>query len=277
MNKEIGISALKGAALLASLLLQGGCATNPTAAENNDPLEPTNRSIYGFNDSLDRNVLVPVAEAYKTVTPVGFRNGVSNFFSNFNYLNVILNDLLQGKLLQGLQDSGRVVINTTLGFGGFFDVATPMGFEKHDEDFGQTLGVWGAGENNYLMLPLMGPSSGRDLPGLATSTLLNPLFYIGGLVTVPVGFLNVVNERASLLEATRVRDEAALDPYTFTREAYRQRREFQISDGQGTFDAEGLYEDFDSESTGTGATSTAAPTGTGGSSTEGGGDVLKID
>ncbi len=217
---------------LAALVMvsMAGLAGTAVAAEG-DPFEPANRNIYTFNDGLDRNFIRPVAEGYVKVTPEFFRTAVTNFFANVGYLNVIANDLLQGKLVQFFQDSGRFVVNSTVGIGGLFDPASGMGLHANNEDLGQTFGVWGATEGAYLMLPLFGPDSFRDVGDRVTSTLLNPLFYVGSVVLVPMQALNAVNTRANFLDATRVRDQAALDPYAFTREAWRQRREFLIYDG----------------------------------------------
>lgn len=280
-------------AILAGVMLAAtsGCAHNPDAPDPRDPFEQTNRKVYGFNDALDRHVLVPAAQGWQAITPVGFRRGVGNFFGNFYYLNTILNNILQGKLRQAMQDGGRVVLNTTLGIGGFFDVATPFGLPAHQEDFGQTLAVWGVGEGNFLVIPFLGPATERDLPGFGTAAVTNPLFWIGGVITVPIGFLEVINTRADLLEATRLRDEAALDPYTFTREAYRQRRNYLIRDGVG-FGEDDLYFDFNDDfdngaDAGTGAApvpdtaATPAPVAPTPASAPGpvddGADVLKID
>lgn len=207
--------------------LGAGCASTP----NDDPYESTNRKIYNFNDAIDRNVLQPVARSYVTVTPALVRDGLTNFFDNVSYLNVITNDVLQGKPSQFFSDLARFIVNSTLGLGGLFDPAKGMGLTAHDEDLGQTFGVWGAGEGAYLNLPLGGPSSFRDAPGFVSSMLLNPLTYLNPIVTVPLAVVNAVNIRANLLEATNIRDQAALDPYTFVREAYRQQREFKIFDG----------------------------------------------
>jgi phospholipid-binding lipoprotein MlaA len=256
MSMDSVVSTRRALAAGVVLALLGGCAHNPNSPDPKDPYEETNRKAYGFNDSLDRNVLVPLAEGWQAVTPTGFRQGMTNAFNNFTYLNTILNDILQGKLLQALQDSGRVVLNTTLGIGGFFDVATPFGFEAHQEDFGQTLATWGFDEGDYLVFPFLGPTTQRDAPGFGVAAVTNPLFWIGGLVTIPIGFADLINTRANLLEATRVRDEAALDPYTFTREAYRQRRNFLINDGQGGDDD--LYFDLDDDLGGQAAYSTPA-------------------
>lgn len=209
-----------------------GCATQTTLSDDeSDPVEGTNRAIYDFNEGLDDYVMRPVAQAYADYTPELVRDGVTNFFTNLGYINVIFNELLQGKVKDGIADIGRFTVNSTVGIGGFIDVAGAGSVPKHDEDFGQTLGVWGVGEGPYIVLPVLGPSTARDVPRYITSTLLNPLFFVSGPVSAPTGVLGAVNERSNFLEATRLRDEAALDPYTFTREAYRQRRTNDIYDG----------------------------------------------
>lgn len=216
---------------IATTVLLSGCANTKTEKTAGDPYEPMNRKFYNFNDAIDKNFFQPVARGYAKVTPHPVRTGVTNIFGNVSYLNVIANDALQGKGGQFFKDGGRFVVNSTVGIGGLFDPATSMGLPQHDEDLGQTFGVWGAGEGAYLVLPLLGPSSFRDAPNIASSILLNPLTYLNGIVTIPLGVLNAINTRANLLEATNIRDQAALDPYTFVREAYRQQREFKIYDG----------------------------------------------
>jgi phospholipid-binding lipoprotein MlaA len=219
------------AALLAAGLVTG-CASAPEGnGDSGDPMEGMNRKFYNFNDTLDRNIFEPVARGYVKVTPDPVRAGVSKFFNNANYLNVIANDLLQGKPTQLAQDTGRFVVNSTVGVGGLFDPATKLGMPEHDEDLGQTLGTYGVGEGAYLVMPMMGPNSLRDLPGTASSFLLNPINYLSFPITFPLGALAAINTRANLLEASSIRDQAALDPYTFVREAYRQQREFKIYDG----------------------------------------------
>lgn len=226
------------------LLAAAGCATTPTVDNgNDDPLEAANRPIYRFNDGLDHYVIKPVAETYAEYTPEPVREGVTNFFENLTYLNVILNDFLQGKVRQGFSDVGRFTINSTFGFGGLFDPATAWGIAKHNEDLGQTLGVWGLGEMAYLVLPLLGPNSVRDAPDLASSTFLNPFLYLSSPVIGPVGVLGIINKRANLLEQTRLRDEAALDPYVFTREAYRQKRISDIYDGEPPVEDVDVFDD----------------------------------
>src|SRR5688572_26977733 len=145
-------------------LLAAGCAHSP-AYDPQDPLEKVNRAVFGFNEKADQYVLKPVAKGYDKITPQPVRRGIANFFDNLFYPTVIVNDLLQAKLKQGAFDLGRFVVNTTVGVVGIFDVATGWGMEKHEEDFGQTLGYWGVGPGWYLMLPLLGPSDNRDLVG----------------------------------------------------------------------------------------------------------------
>ncbi len=209
-----------------------GCATTgQSSGDPGDPYEQTNREIYDFNDGLDKKVFQPVARSYVKVTHPAVRDSVTNFFDNVTYLSTIVNTILQGKFGQGIQDSGRFIINSTVGIGGLFDPATGIGLPQNDEDLGQTFGVWGAEEGAYLMLPMFGPDTVRDVPDRVSSLFLSPLFYMAATITIPLTALQAVNERANLLEATRVRDEAALDPYTFTREAFRQQRTYLIYDG----------------------------------------------
>ena len=187
--------------------------------------------MYNFNDTLDKSFVEPVAESYVKVTPEPVRDAITNFFDNVTYLNTITNNLLQGKIGQFFQDSGRFVVNSTVGVGGLFDPAAKLGLTKNEEDLGQTFGVWGATQGAYLTLPFLGPSSYRDLGAPLMGMLLNPITYFAMPVTIPAGLFNAVNTRANLLDATRIRDQAALDPYTFVREAWRQQREYQIYDG----------------------------------------------
>jgi phospholipid-binding lipoprotein MlaA len=214
--------------LAASSLLAAGCAgvqRRPSGGDGRDPLERVNRATYAFNDTLDQYLFGPVSKAYVKITPQVVRTGVFHFFDNLTSIDVILNGLLQGKPVQALSDFWRFFVNSTVGLVGLFDVATPLGLERHTGDFGQTLGVWGAGEGVYLVLPILGPSSLRDAPGLAVSVVANPLFYVNDTaVKASATALKMVDERARLDSAIRVRDEAAVDPYLFTREAYRQRR-----------------------------------------------------
>ncbi len=227
--------AFKHVAVAGLALMLTACATVESPDET-DPFESANRSFYGFNDGLDRAFFKPVATAYANVTPDPVRDSVTNFFNNVSYLNVLFNDILQGKFGQFVEDSGRFVVNSTIGIGGLFDPASSMGLERHNEDLGQTFGKWGAGEGAYLVLPFVGPNSVRDVPDIASSTLLNPLTYLNAVVTIPLNVMNLINTRANFLDATDFVDQAAIDPYTFVRESYRQRRDFLINDGQSQDD-----------------------------------------
>ena len=223
------------ATTLFAIFLLGGCAT----ASKNDPLEPVNRGIYQFNDSVDRAVLKPVAQGYKDVVPDIVRTGISNFFSNLDDVLVLLNDLLQFKLPQAASDFSRLGWNSTVGIAGLIDVATPMGLDKHDEDFGQTLGYWGVGNGPYLVLPFLGPSTVRDTAGLAVDAKADVVYNADDVPTrnTAVG-VKAVSTRANYLGAENVLQEAAIDPYVFLREAYLQRRRTLIHDGNSMPDEE---------------------------------------
>jgi phospholipid-binding lipoprotein MlaA len=220
--------------LLGIICLLGvtGCVSiPPNERDPDDPAQGFNRSMYQFNDKLDEAVLQPVSSAYTRRLPEPVRNGVSNFYSNITYLDTTLNSFLQGKAAQGASDLGRFVVNTTIGIVGIFDVATPMGLKRHDEDFGQTLAVWGAAQDAYLVYPVWGPSSVRDTGGIVVSLLTNPVFYATAAVAVPLELLQLVDLRARNEGFVRFRDRAALDPYLFTRSSYLQHREFEIYEG----------------------------------------------
>ncbi len=232
--------------LLFSVSLFTGCAgVQEKGASTPDPIEPANRAFYNFNEGLDKHLIKPIAETYANITPEPIRSSITNFFDNLAYLNVILNSFLQGKFGQGFSDTGRFLLNSTLGIAGMFDVATPAGLPRHKEDLGQTLATWGVGRGTYLYLPVKGPDTARNLPDIATSTLLNPITYLTGAVLFPITAINVINIRANLLDATNIRDEAAVDPYSFTREAYLQQREYLIHDGNPP--TEGYDDIFDDE------------------------------
>ena len=227
-----------------------GCASTQTTPDNPDPLEPVNRVSYDVTDTLDRYLLKPVAETYVDITPELARTGITNFFDNLSYLNVILNSFLQGKIDQGLSDTTRFIFNSTIGLLGMVDVGTAVGLPAHDEDLGQTLAVWGFGQGAYLFIPVNGPNSVRDAPDLVSRYFLNPLTYVTGTILFPLTAIDIINKRANLLEATNIRDEAAVDPYTFTREAYIQKRQYLIYDGNPPIEG---YEDiFDTDGSGGG-------------------------
>jgi phospholipid-binding lipoprotein MlaA len=215
---------------LAVLLLSAGCATTGTT-ELKDPWEKMNRGIYGFNDSLDVALVQPVARGYNKL-PSFAREGVGNFFGNLDDVANSLNNVLQGKPREGVSDLGRVVVNTVFGVFGLWDVATPLGLEKHNEDFGQTLAVWGVNSGPYLVIPLLGPSTLRDAP----ARLVDPGWYLGykldnRTLSWSLWAVNEIQTRASLLKAESVLDTAAIDRYSFIRDAWLQRRNSLVYDG----------------------------------------------
>lgn len=223
-------------ALLTAAVLLTGCATLPPD-QPADPLESVNRVVFGFNRTADRYVLKPVAQGYNYVLPSFARRGVGNFFSNLGEPITIVNGVLQGKFLQATSDTGRFLLNSTAGFAGLLDVATDAGMVRHDEDFGQTLGFYGVGTGAYLMLPLLGPTNGRDLIGRGADYFTNPLYYVNenndDLDTEFAGLnvLNLINTRAQFLSADALID-GALDPYVFIRTAYLQSRLNKVYDGK---------------------------------------------
>jgi phospholipid-binding lipoprotein MlaA len=216
-------------ALLA--VLGSGCATSPDA-DPRDPWEPMNRAVYRFNDGFDEWVARPIATVYRDALHVEIRSRVSNFFSNIQDIFIGVNNVLQGKFQEGIEDWARFAFNTTVGLAGIHDVASDMGLEKHNEDFGQTFGVWGAPSGPYLVLPFIGSSSVRDTGGLAVDYYFAPLTEVR-----PIALRNTlygvffVNTRAELLEASSLLEQAALDRYIFQRDAFLQRRRSLIYDG----------------------------------------------
>lgn len=219
--------------VIVMLLLTSACAAVPGTRETWDPWEGFNRGVFGFNDAVDKAVLKPVSEGYLKVVPAPVRTTVSNFFDNLSYVNVILNGFLQGKGAQGVSDTGRFLINSTLGLVGLIDIATSAGIPRHEEDFGQTLAVWGVAEGAYLVLPLLGPSTFRDAPGLAFAAASNPLAYVSAdtAVIASISALGAVDLRARAKGVFELIEVAAVDRYIFVREAYRQRRLSLIYDG----------------------------------------------
>ena len=220
----------------AAVLVSSGCASTAIlSGDPDDSWESANRTSYAFNDALDRAVLAPAAHLYLRL-PSGLRDSVHNFFDNAAYPGTVLNQLLQGKFEPAMEGSARFVFNTTLGISGLFDVATGFGLEREEEDFGQTLAVWGLEEGNHIHWPVLGPSSVRHTPGLVVGVLTDVLTYVG---VFPLALLESVDTRARLDGAVRMRDETALDPYVFTREAYRQRRAFLVHDGNPPLEERG--------------------------------------
>jgi phospholipid-binding lipoprotein MlaA len=197
-----------------------------------DPWQPFNRAVFRFNTDFDNAFLKPTAQAYQFITPEPLDEGITNFFNNIADATSAVNNVLQFKLSRAGSDVGRVFVNTTVGFVGFFDVASNVGLPSYKEDFGQTLGYWGFGAGPYFVIPILGPSTVRDTFGLAGDIVLDPFFNLEedeiywGFVT-----LRVVDRRADLLVAGELVDEAAIDLYTFVRDAYLQRRQNLVHDG----------------------------------------------
>ena len=229
-NFAINMSAKLIASLIVSTILcLNGCATTPKTAENEkDPYENFNRSVYKFNDKVDGYVAKPISDGYRYITPQFIQTGVYNFYNNLKNVNVVINDALQAKFSQGAQDTGRLALNTTLGLAGIFDVAKNIGWEQNEEDFDQTLATWGVPSGSYLVIPIFGPTTFRGVPGAAFDTAANPATYVGGAVNV----VSLINTRANADGALKFIDEAALDPYIFTRESFLQWRNNLATDGK---------------------------------------------
>ncbi|MCB1985576.1 MAG: VacJ family lipoprotein [Burkholderiales bacterium] len=225
--------------LLLLIVFLQACSSLPknenTEVDPVDPHEDINRVSYDFTDKVDRMLFEPVVDVYVDYVPNAAQRSIGNFYDNLSYPNVVLNAFLQGKVKQGFADGLRFLVNSTIGMLGLFDMATHMGLEKHDEDFGQTLAVWGFDSGSYLFIPILGPSSERDVVGVPVTVVTNMLFYagyvVGAPVFVPLTVLGAIDKRARLAGPMRIRDQAALDPYLFVREASLQHREFLIYDG----------------------------------------------
>ncbi len=232
-----------------TLVALSGCATQG----NKDPLEGLNRGVYKFNDVADKAIIKPVATVYKTITPSPIRTGFNNFFSNLGSITTVLNDLLQLKLAYAFTDAGRFVINSTFGIAGFIDVAGMDNIRNRKEDFGQTLGYWGVGNGAYLVLPLLGPSSLRDTTGLVFDTYTSdPITYTRNIGQIRLSnqlrAAQFLDKRTELLTASDLVDEASLDPYAFTRDAYLQKRASLVQDGLVPEElVKDEYEDVDAE------------------------------
>ncbi len=219
----------KLALVVAAAGLLGGCATS---GNPKDPIEGFNRAMFGFNEGLDKVIIKPVATGYEAVLPDPIQTGVANFFSNIADLMIGVNNLLQGKPAQAASDAGRVLVNTTMGFLGIIDVASSMGMEKHEEDVGQTFGRWGMSDGAYVVLPFFGPRTARDTIGLAFDVYTDPVAHVDHIPTRNVLLTTrLISDRAEFLKADKVIEEAALDKYSYVRDAYLQRRRSLIHDG----------------------------------------------
>lgn len=219
--------AWRAAVLALGLLALGGCATTA----NPDPLEPVNRKVFAFNEAVDGAVLKPVATSYRKHVPEPLRMVATSFFGNLQDAWSAVNLFLQGRFADGVQESMRFITNSTFGVLGLADIATPLGLERFGEDFGQTLGKWGVGPGAYLVLPLLGPSSGRDVIGLPVDLMASPASFTNTAGAVALSGLNLVNKRSALLGTTALVDDVALDKYSFIRDAYLQRRRSLVYDG----------------------------------------------
>jgi phospholipid-binding lipoprotein MlaA len=243
-------------------LFFAGCAAAPQKPDPRDPWERFNRASFAFNDRLDRAVTKPAAKLYKKVTPRLVRTGISNALNNINTPTTIVNDLLQGKFGQASRDTGRFLLNSTLGLGGLFDPATAAGFDLNDEDFGQTLGVWGVESGPYLMLPFLGPTTVRDTFARLPEQLTYPVNYLEDDSTrYIIRGLELLDLRADLLDLDEQLDKS-FDRYAFVRNAWMQRREFKVRDGNvddSDLDSEAEFQDDAADAPATDGTADAAP------------------
>jgi len=230
------------AALTVALgLMVAGCATttdtnSQVQTDPNDPLEGWNRQVFAMNQNFDHMVLKPTAEAYVAVMPEVARNSVHNLLTNLDAPVTFANDVLQGEVDLASQTAGRFGLNSTLGLGGLIDVATPAGLPYHSSDFGQTLGVWGVGDDPYLVVPLLGPTNPRDLTGYAADTFADPLNYVGirnyTYWAIGRGAANILDARARSLDTLDQIEQSSVDPYASTRNLYRQYRRAHIQHGK---------------------------------------------
>lgn len=229
-------------ALALSAALATGCATT---ANPNDPLEGYNRAMFGFNEQVDKVVIKPAAQVYEAVLPHPVRTGVGNVLGNLGDPWIALNNLLQGKVAEGVSDLMRFALNSTWGLLGLLDIASEAGLPKHDEDLGQTLGRWGVGEGAYIVLPFFGPRTVRDAVALPADMAADPPFDIDYVRTRnTLAATRVVHFRSTLLGADRTVEEAALDRYAFVRDFYLEQRRYKVDDGR----KERVYEDFNEQS-----------------------------
>ena len=221
-------------ALLISMIVLGSASCSyqgSLAPDKNDPYEEINRSVYSFNENLDKVVLEPVADSYDLILPKTLQTGVQNFFNNANYPITIANQFLQGKFSESFQSLFRFTINSTIGLGGLFDPASNLGLELKDEDFGQTLGVWGVNQGPYLMSPILGPYTLRNAVGDLVDNVFNPLNYIDDTVTkYSFKIIEKVQDRSDL-SALEEELYSSFDPYQYIRDSYIQNREYKIEDG----------------------------------------------
>lgn len=233
MKKGFGFSGMRLRQIALGGALALACLSASAEGNPNDPYEGFNRTMFTVNEAIDKYAAKPVAQVYDSAVPLPVKASVGNFFGNMGDLWTGVNSALQGKFGDAGIDMGRLLINSTIGILGLFDVASELGLERHDEDFGQTLAVWGVGSGGYVFLPVWGPRSVRDTGGLVVDMMANPAQQIRPIsARNSLAALRFVDVRASLLPADKVVEEAALDKYAYVRDAYLQRRRNQIFDGR---------------------------------------------
>ena len=232
--------------LIFVLILLSGCSyQNELINDPIDPLENSNRSIYTFNENLDEAILEPAADGYDYITPNFLQKGFNNFFDNINYPVTIINQVLQGNIEESLQDTLRFTINSSIGILGLFDPASRMGLTEHDEDFGQTLAVWGVKEGPYLMLPFFGPKTLRSLTGDLADVLFNPLLNIDDTnLKIKTNLISILQDRSDLSTLEEELDNS-FDPYQYIKDSYIQNRKYKIYNGNITEDDLEIDIDFD--------------------------------
>jgi phospholipid-binding lipoprotein MlaA len=224
------VKRLFSVALVVAVGCLSGCAT--TANNPKDPYEGFNRAMFQVNEGIDV-VAKPIAQGYDAAAPLPVKAGIGNFFGNIADVWISINNLLQGKGQEGLSDMGRFLINTTVGIGGVFDIASEIGLEKHAEDFGQTLGKWGAEDGPYFFWPIIGPRTTRDTFGWLVDTNVDPVWHVQNIpVRNSLVGIRFIDTRASLLPADKVVEQAAFDKYNYIRDAYLQKRRSDINDGE---------------------------------------------
>ena len=232
--------------LIFALILLSGCSyQNELINDPMDPLEDRNRSIYAFNENLDEAIIEPAADGYAYIIPNFLQKGLNNFFDNINYPITIINQVLQGNIEKSLQDTLRFSVNTSIGIFGLFDPASSMGLPEHDEDFGQTLAVWGVKEGPYLMLPFIGPKTLRSLTGDLTDVLFNPLLNIDDTnLKIKTNLINILQDRSDLSGLEEELDNS-FDPYQYIKDSYIQNRKYKIHNGNTSEDDIEIDIDFD--------------------------------
>lgn len=229
MVQQTKRSARTAVAVALMAIALSGCATYEN---HKDPIEGFNRAMFAFNEGLDTVIIKPVAQGYDAVMPTPVRTGVANFFGNIGDFFIGVNNLLQGKPAEAVSDIGRVLVNSTIGILGLIDVASDLGMDKHEEDFGQTFGRWGVGDGAYVVIPVFGPRTLRDTAGLVLDMAADPVANLDHVPTrTSLSVLRLVDTRAGLLPADKVIEEAALDKYSYVRDGYLQRRRNLIHDG----------------------------------------------